>query len=212
MTYQIIKQSIINNLLFPWNVRKALLSLLQVLGVSVLWNVFYSLKHCLLSHDNVSHDTPPSPLDTYLLLVCPSLPSSPSPHEYTSPSADRARQCLPPEFTASFLMKTCWMDSSRVGAAIDSEPPMPSLPPAPYPVAYTWNTHSRMSLCIVPPRMWNLSSSSFSCGVIFIPRVHLNRGSRGGFLCYYDDSAVYPWHIHPDVNKIWILIIDFEIS
>ena len=74
---------------------------------------------------------------TYLRLPWPSFPSSPSPQEYTSPSADRARQCLPPELTASFLMNTCWMDSSWVGWDTDSVPPTPSLPPAPYPVANT---------------------------------------------------------------------------
>ena len=48
------------------------------------------------------------------------MPSSASPQEYTSPSEDRARQCFPPEFTATFLMNTCWMDSSRVGVDTDS--------------------------------------------------------------------------------------------
>jgi len=76
-------------------------------------------------------------VDTNLRLPWPSFPSSPSPQENTSPSADSARQCLPPELTASFLMNTCWTDSSRVGHAMDSVPPTPSRPPAPYPVAYT---------------------------------------------------------------------------
>lgn len=73
----------------------------------------------------------------YLRLPCPSFPSSASPQEYTSPSDDRARQCFPPEFTATFLMSTCWMDSSSVGVDTDSVPPTPRRPPAPYPVAYS---------------------------------------------------------------------------
>lgn len=77
------------------------------------------------------------PPHRYLRLPWPSFPSSASPQEYTSPSEERARQCLPPEFTATFLMNTCWMDSSNVGVDTDSVPPTPSRPPAPYPVAYS---------------------------------------------------------------------------
>jgi hypothetical protein len=39
---------------------------------------------------------------THLRLPWPSFPSSPSPQEYTSPSADRAKQCFPPELTATW--------------------------------------------------------------------------------------------------------------
>ena len=67
----------------------------------------------------------------YLLFPCPNFPSSPSPHEYTSPSTDRARQCLPPEFTATFFINTCWNDSRRVGVPTESVPPTPRRPPAP---------------------------------------------------------------------------------
>lgn len=33
----------------------------------------------------------------------PSLPSSPSPHAYTSPLDDKAKQWRPPEFTATLI-------------------------------------------------------------------------------------------------------------
>jgi len=38
---------------------------------------------------------------TYTLFPSPSLPSSPTPHAYTSPVVDKAKQWRPPELTAT---------------------------------------------------------------------------------------------------------------
>lgn len=53
-----------------------------------------------------------------------------------SPSAVKAKQCFPPEFTATFLMNTCCKDSTKIGVETESVPPIPNLPPAPYPIKY----------------------------------------------------------------------------
>lgn len=38
------------------------------------------------------------------------------------------------------------MDSNKVGVETDSVPPIPSLPPAPYPVAYSFKVKNKIQL------------------------------------------------------------------
>lgn len=41
------------------------------------------------------------------------------------------------------------MDSSKVGVETDSVPPIPSLPPAPYPVAYSFRIKNKLQFYVL---------------------------------------------------------------